>query len=169
MRSPKKWDLAFAKALLPCVAQLLLEYVKIADLIRHGIIVPASNAFGLYDDFESSGRIYRHNKFFVSNREKGEIIDLLAGIPRYRKEAENVENTLLVASMIKEQIWFKQRAQNRIDLYFWEEVLCADPAGIIAHRYSSKRIYEPFEVGVLANLARLDTSPHYASRLAGVA
>jgi hypothetical protein len=85
----------------------------------------------------------------------------LAGIPRYRKEAENVENTLLVVSMIKEQIWFKQRAQNRIDLYFWEESCVPILQGLLraaSHRYSSKRIYEPFEVGVLANLARLDTS-----------
>ena len=53
------------KARLPGVEQLLLEYVKIADLIRHRIVVPISGeVFGFYT----------HNRFFLADREKQEIL-----------------------------------------------------------------------------------------------
>jgi hypothetical protein len=151
---PSSEESDFEKARLSGVAQLLLEYVKIADLIRHRIVVPISDeVFGFYS----------HNNFVLSDKEEREIIDLLADIPRYQKQAENVHfNHHLghLGQLIKEQLWLKKRAENRIDLYFPHDSCVPILQGLLgaaSHR-TSKEIYEPFAVGVLADLASLDTS-----------
>jgi hypothetical protein len=106
---PSSEESDLEKTILPGVAQLLLEYVRIADLIRHRIVVPISDeVFGFYS----------HNNFFLSDKEEREIIDLLAAIPRYQKQAENVGLNRIIGLRIKEQLWLNQRTENRIDLYF---------------------------------------------------
>jgi hypothetical protein len=66
-----------------------------------------------------------------------------------------------LGQLIKEQLWLKKRAENRIDLYFPHDSCVPILQGLLgaaSHRYTSKEIYEPFAVGVLADLASLDTS-----------
>jgi hypothetical protein len=90
-----------------------------------------------------------------------EVIDLLTGIPRFQKQAEHVDVNHYMGSLIKEQLWLNQRTENRIDLYFPQESYVPILQGLLraaSHRYTSKEIYEPFSVGVLADLASLDTS-----------
>jgi hypothetical protein len=140
------------KARLPGLAHLLLEYVKIADLIRHRIVVPISD--------EVSGT-YSHNDFYLSEGEKHEVIDLLTGTPGFPKTAEDVRVNHYIGSLIKEQLWLNQRTENRIDLYFPQDSYLPILQGLLraaSQRYTSKEIYEPFAVGVLADLASLDTS-----------
>jgi hypothetical protein len=99
----------FAMARLPGVAHLLLEYVKIADLIRRRIVVPISGElFGFYE----------RGNFPLSDSEIREVIDLLTSIPRFQKQAEYVDLNHRLGSLIKEQLWLNQRMENRIDLYF---------------------------------------------------
>jgi hypothetical protein len=145
--SPEESD--FEKARLPGLAHLLLEYVKIADLIRHRIVVPISDeVFGAYFN----------NDFFLSEKEKREVIDHLASIPSFQVKGEIVS---LIASVIKEQLWFNQHMGNRIDLYFPHDSYVPVLQGLwraASRHYTSKEVYEPFEVGVLADLASLDTS-----------
>jgi hypothetical protein len=139
----------FEKARLPGLAQLLLEYVKIADLIRHRIVVPISDeVFG----------IYFNNNFVLSDEEKRDIADHLDKIPGRRPQGKVVD---LMASVIKEQLWLNQHMENRIDLYFPDKSYVPILEGLwraASRNYASKEIYEPFEVGVLADLVSLDTS-----------
>jgi hypothetical protein len=142
----------YEKVYLPSLAHLLFEYVKIADLIRHRIVVPISDeGFGLY----------AHNSFTLSHNETCEVTDLLAGISRHQELAENVDLQHLIGSAIKEQLWLNQRMGNRIDLYFPHDAYVPILQGLLraaSHHYASNQIYEPFAVGVLADLANLDTS-----------
>ena len=139
------------KARLPGVAHLLLEYVKIADLIRHQIVVPIPD------------ELFRHynNDFMLSDREICEVTELLASIPHLQKQAKDVDLNKLLGSVIKEQLCLKQRLENRIDLYFPTDFYVSIFQGLLraaSKRYSNNEIYEPFAVSVLADLANLDTS-----------
>jgi hypothetical protein len=149
---PSPDESEYEKARLPGVAHLLSEYVKIADLIRHRIVVPISDeVFG----------VYSHNQFVVSDEEKHEITDLLAGIRRYQEQAKNVDLNSYIGFRIKEQLWLSQRAENRIDLYFPHESFVPILQGLlraVSQRYNSKVIYEPFAASVFADLASIDTS-----------
>jgi hypothetical protein len=135
----------FERARLPAVAQLLLEYVKIADLIRHRIVIPVSDeVFGLYT----------HNEFFISEEEQRKIIDL-ANIT-----GQDAEFVGVMGGKIKEQLWLNQRLGNRIDLYFPDKAFVPVLQGLwsaASQHYTSKQIREPFEVGVFGELADLDT------------
>jgi hypothetical protein len=85
----------------------------------------------------------------------------LASIPRFQKQADNVDFNRLLGSGIKEQLWFNQRMENWIDLYFPHDIYVPILQGLLraaTYRYSSKEVYEPFAVGVFADLANLDTS-----------
>jgi hypothetical protein len=86
--------------------------------------------------------------------------NLLASIPRFQ-EVEHVDFYDLLGSLIKEQLWLNQRMENRTDLYFPDDTYVPILQGILraaSHRNTSNQIYEPFAVGVLADLAHLDTS-----------
>jgi hypothetical protein len=147
-RSSEETDLE--KARLPGVASLLFEYVKIADLIRHRIVIPISG--------ETFGAPYMRNNFFLSDSEEREIIDLFSANPRYQEQVELVG---YVGGLVKEQLWLKQHTENRIDLYFPSDFCVPILQGLLraaARRYTSKEITEPFTAGILAELASLDTS-----------
>jgi hypothetical protein len=142
-------ETAFAKARLPGVAQLLLQYVKIADLIRHRIVVPISDeVFGLYS----------RNTLFLTEKERHEIRSYLAAIPGYREHEKYAD---LLGENIKEQLLLNQRMEHRIDLYL-PHYSCVPILqglwGSASQRYTSNKLYEPFEVGVIGDLASLDTS-----------
>jgi hypothetical protein len=183
------------------VAHLLLEYLKIADLIRHRIVVPVSGeGFGprsprgsLSDSYSNSllsddairrltsiprsrkhakdedfimhligSTIKEHDtKFSLSDDEIREVIDVLTSIPRFKQEARDVDLIQVLGWTIKEQLWLNQRTENRMDLYFPQDSYVPVLQGLLraaSYRYTSKEIYEPFEVGVFADLANLDTS-----------
>jgi hypothetical protein len=143
---------SYEKAYLPSLEHLLLEYIKIADLIRHRIVVPISD--------EVHG-FYARNSFTLSHSERREVANLLASIPRFQKEAEHVDLHGRLGSLIKEQLWLKQRMENRTDLYFPNDTYVPILQGILkaaSHPYASNQIYEPSAVGILADLAHLDTS-----------
>lgn len=143
----------YEKAHLPSLAHLLFQYVKIADLIRHQIVVPIS-------DEQLVGR-YRNNNFGLSDREICEVTKFLASNPRFQRKAEIIGLYHLVGSIIKEQLYLSQELENRIDLYFPQESCVLILQGLLraaSERYSSKEIYEPFAVSVFADLENLDTS-----------
>jgi hypothetical protein len=143
----------YEKAHLPSLAHLLFQYVKIADLIRHQIVVPIS-------DEQLVGR-YRNNDFGLSDREICEVTECLVSIPRFQREAENFDLNHLVGSIIKEQLYLSQELENRIDLYFPRESCVLILQGLLraaSERYSSSQIYEPFAAGIFADLGNLDTS-----------
>jgi hypothetical protein len=140
------------KVYLPSLTHLLFQYVKIANLIRHQIIVPISDeVFGLY----------YNNGFILSDREIREVTELFASIPRLQEQAKDVDFNSFLGSKIKEQLWLNQRLENRIDLYFPTECYVSILQGLLraaSKRYSSNQIYEPFAAGVFADLVNLDTS-----------
>jgi hypothetical protein len=142
----------YEKVYLSSLTHLLFQYVKIADLIRHQIIVPISDeVFGLY----------YNNGFMLSDREIREVTELFASIPRLQEQAKNVDFNSFLGSTIKEQLWLKQRLESRIDLYFPTESYVSILQGLLraaSKRYSSNQIYEPFAAGVFADLVNLDTS-----------
>ena len=85
-------------------------------------------------------------------------LDYLTNISGYREHEELVA---LLCAKIKEQLWLNQRMENRIDLYFPHYSYVPILQGLwrtASQRYTSKEVIEPFEVGVLADLASLDTS-----------
>jgi hypothetical protein len=135
----------FERARLPAVDRLLLEYVKIADLIRHRIVIPLSDEiFG----------VYRHNDFFVSKEEQRKIVDL-ANI-----SGQDADFVGVIGEKIKEQLWLNQRLENRVDLYFPHKSFVPVLQGLwsaASQHYTSKQIHEPFEIGVIGELASLDT------------
>lgn len=138
------------RARLPGVANLLFEYVRIAELIRHRIVIPISG--------EAFGDPYARNNFTLSDSEKREIINLFSANPRYQDCALLVD---YVGSLVKEQLWLKQHTENRIDLYFPDDFCVPILQGLLraaSRRYTSREITEPFTAGILAELACLDTS-----------
>ena len=150
-RSSEDTDLE--KARLPGVASLLFEYVKIADLIRHRIVIPISG--------ETFGAPYMRKNFLLSDSEEREIIDLFSANPRYQEKSELVS---YVGGLVKEQLWLKQHTENRMDLYFPYDFCVPILQGLLraaARRYTSKEITEPFTAGILAELASLDTSSNF--------
>jgi hypothetical protein len=118
-------DADFIKARLPHVTRLLLEYVKIADLIRNRVVVPVSDeTFGFY----------AQNRFVLSDSEKREI----AANSRFPEPAEFLN---LVGSKVKEQLWLNQRMEDRIDLYFPNDLYVPILQGLLraaSRRYTSR-------------------------------
>ncbi len=149
---PSPEETEFERLRLPGVAQLLIEYVKIADLIRHRIVVPVSGeVFGFYS----------HDQFFLSDDEKNEIQSLLPTLNVDLTPEQRANVFSYIARLIKEQLWLSQQTDNRIDLYFPRESYVPIFQGLLraaSRRYNSKEIEEPFAVGRLASLACLDTS-----------
>ena len=132
------------------MAHLLLEYVKIADLIRHQIVIPVS---------DESFRSHPRGNFTTLDNEEREIVDLLTDAQLLEKTPIDV--ALALAGAIKEQLWLNQRMENRIDLYFPTDDYVLILQGLLraaSRRYSSMEIYEPFAAGVFADLSSLDTS-----------
>jgi hypothetical protein len=102
-----------------------LEYVKIADLIRNRVVVPVSDeTFGFY----------AQNRFVLSDSEKREI----AANSRFPEPAEFLN---LVGSKVKEQLWLNQRMEDRIDLYFPNDLYVPILQGLLraaSRRYTSR-------------------------------
>lgn len=144
-------DTEYELSKLHTVTHLLVEYAKIADLVRAGVVVPVSD------------EVWGTDALFPSSPDSAELSailnssDVISRLPR----DELSETASLLGSLVKRQMWHRSQSRDRVDLYFPNEDFVPVYKALLdatLSRYSSEEIFKPFDVGVLANISRIDTS-----------
>ncbi|MEM1276584.1 MAG: hypothetical protein AAGH74_08660 [Pseudomonadota bacterium] len=137
---------------LHAVTHLLVQYAKIADLIRANIVVPISD------------EVWGHGGKTPFHLSQDELATAFSSeqISARIKDGELGEEWInLLGGLVKSQMWHAAHSYGGVDLYFPTHDYVPIYKAILdsaSRKYSSSEIVEPLNVGILASMVRVDTT-----------